>query len=409
MGKILNKALLYAMILMLGDITFGYVLVYPSPAIPSMQETMSSISELEYTIYRSGPALSAVFGPYITLLLLKYTGRKPTTFIVSVAGTIFWLMLIVTYEQIFWYGIIVRLFLGLVMGGFSQIIPMYIVELAPPEATGFYGSLGQLAIASGIVILYLVGTYLDWQNTAIVGACITGLLSFLIWLVPESPAVAEAHSSITPTESIFQRRFAKPLIICVLLMFFQQFSGVNGILTNLTTLFNNAGIEIESGIASTISSLAQVISVFCGGFVIEFLGRKFAWVVSLIGISVSLALFCLSIKVTLPSWLPILIVFLFLLFFGLGAGPLPWFFVNELIETSARAQASSIVASSNWICAFLVIAIFPSMQSALGDFWCFMIFMIISVVGAVFGLLFLQQKVDKSQEQLINTQLMSNN
>lgn len=391
MGGILGKELLYSAVLMLGAATFGYIIAYPSPAIPSMEEEMN-LSDFEKTYFNSISSLFAIFGPFITSFLLKYTGRRNVTFIVAVTGCAFWCLTLLTRESCFWFGMLARALIGLALGGFSHIVPMYIVELAPEGKTGFFGSLNQLAVATGIVIVYLVGTFLDWFYTAIVGALICLLMCILLWFIPESPAVAESKSTIVQKESVFQKKYMKPLIVSVLLMFFQQFSGVNAILTNLTQLFKDAGITIKPGIASTISSIAQVISVLCGGFLVEFMGRKIAWGVSLGGISFSLILHVISLKVHMPSWLPIIIVFLFLLFFGLGAGPLPWFYVNEQFGTSVRPQASSVVSSSNWIFVFIVISIYPSMKNSIEEFGSFLVFAIISVIGTIFGLIFIRKE-----------------
>ena len=381
----LVKELLYSGVLMLGAITFGYVLAYPSPAIPSMEEEMD-LSEFEKTYFNSISSLFAIVGPFITSFLLKFTGRKSVTFIVAVSGCAFWCLVFLTREECFWFGMIGRALLGLVMGGFSHIVPMYIVELAPEGKTGFFGSLNQLAVAFGIVVVYFVGTFLEWFETAVVGCFVCLLMAILLWFIPESPAVAESKSQIVQKESVFQKKYLKPLVVSIFLMFFQQFSGINAILTNLTQLFKDAGITIEPGIASTISASAQVISVLCGGFLVEFMGRKIAWGVSLGGMSLALILHTLSFKIKMPNWLPIIIVFLFLLFFGLGAGPLPWFYVSEQFGSSVRAQASSVVSSSNWIFVFIVISVYPSLKDAIHEFGCFLIFAIISIVGTIFGL-----------------------
>ena len=94
-------------------------------------------------------------------------------------------------------------------------------------------------------------------------------------------------------------------------MFFQQFSGVNGILTNLNTLFEQAGMNFAPSIASGIAASAQVIAVVIGGFLIQLFGRRFIWVFSAVGAAVSAFMYGLTTK--FPSWLSwIAIIFIFL-------------------------------------------------------------------------------------------------
>ena len=397
MGKICGRELVYAMVLMFGALTFGYVMAYPSPALPQMEEEFGGLTKFQSSFFNSVTSLCAIFGPFITAALLKCFGRRFVTFVVAVFATVAWLLLLATSKKIFWFGMVCRGLAGLAIGGFSAVIPMYIVELAPPEATGFFGSLNQLGIAIGILFCYIVGNYVSWRPDAIVGASLTICLSILVWLIPESPAVTSGGQDGGQTESalvIFSKKWIGKLVVCMMFMFFQQFSGVNAILTNLTTLFQDAGVELESGIASAISSVAQVVAVLIGGFLIDKLGRKVVWVMSFGGVALMDLLYALcrhdSLKEKFPSWFPIVVIFIFLLAFGLGAGPIPWFIVSEMFPPSIRPPAASAVSVSNWTLAFIVIQVFPYMQDAMKDFGCFMLFAVCSFVGTVFGLFYVK-------------------
>lgn len=44
----------------------------------------------------------------------------------------------------------------------------------------------------------------------------------------------------------------------------------------------------------------------------------------------------------------------FVIFFALGPGSIPWFFVTEIFDSNARAHASSIACLCNWLASFLV-------------------------------------------------------
>lgn len=397
MGKICGQELVYAIVLMFGALTFGYVMAYPSPAIPQMEQEFQGLSDFQKSFFNSVTSLCAIFGPFLTTALLRCFGRRFVTFVVAVFASVSWLLLLVTSKNLFWFGMVCRGLLGLAIGGFSALIPMYIVELAPPEATGFFGSLNQLGIAIGILICYLVGNWVSWRPDAIVGASLTVCLSILVWLIPESPVVTNGGQSNGGSESacvIFSKEWIGKLVVCMMFMFFQQFSGVNAILTNLTTLFNDAGVSLESGIASAISSIAQVIAVLIGGFLIEKLGRKVVWIMSFGGVALMDLLYALcrhdTLKEKFPSWFPIVVIFIFLLAFGLGAGPIPWFIVSEMFPSAIRPPAQSAVSVSNWTLAFIVIQVFPYMQSSMKDFGCFLLFAVCSFIGTIFGLFYVK-------------------
>lgn len=288
------------------------------------------------------------------------------------------------------------------MGGFSSIIPMYIVELAPPESSGFYGSLNQLGIALGLVIVYLVGDVCNWKNSALVCMGIDIALTILVWFIPESPAVSKNDQPLleetsTKRESVLQKQYIGRLVQSVMMMVFQQFCGINAILTNLNDLFSKCGLDgISENMASAISGSAQVIAVVFGGFLVDSLGRKIAWSTSFGGISISLLLYALTFKVTFGSdktnsILSIVFIFLFLLAFGLGAGAIPWFIISEIFPTSVRPAAVSIVSASNWILAFTVIEIYPYMEKAMTTFGCMMLFMACSVASTIFGIVYVKK------------------
>lgn len=410
MSNICGRELVYAIVLMFGAITFGYVIAYPSPAIPQMQKEFHGLTDFETSFFNAVSSLAAIAGPFITAACLRCIGRRPMTSFIAIFAAISWILMLLVTEERFWFGIIVRALCGVSIGAFSAIIPMYIVELAPPSSTGFFGSLNQLGVATGIFICYIVGTYLDWRPSAIVGASIPACLAALVWLIPESPAVVQQYVAMEDNSTsgcdIWQKKWILPLFVCVMFMFFQQFSGVNAILTNLTTLFESAGVELSPGIASAISSIAQVVSVFIGAVLIEKLGRKVIWIVSFGGITLADLLYALCTRNIIKStWFPIVVIFLFLLAFGLGAGPIPWFIVSEMFPPSVRPQASSVVSTSNWVLAFLVIEIFPFMENRMGDFGCFMLFAACSLAGTLFGLKYVKNPEDDGHgyEELPNS------
>ena len=55
-------------------------------------------------------------------------------------------------------------------------------------------------------------------------------------------------------------------------------------------------------------------------------------------------------------------VILFVVGFATGPGSIPWFFVTELFNQSARGMATSIAVVTNWSANFLVGLLFPPLQ-----------------------------------------------
>jgi hypothetical protein len=79
------------------------------------------------------------------------------------------------------------------------------------------------------------------------------------------------------------------------------------------------------------------------------------------------------------------VVYLFLFAYGLGAGPIPWFFVPERFQAPIRAKAMSVIATVNWIFAFSLIKVCSRFPEQLTEWQAFVAFSAASIGGAIFG------------------------
>lgn len=382
-----------AIVLLMGSLTFGYTMAYPSPALPEFRKKWPDVSEIELTLFNAAPSLLAIGGPAIVNLILKHMGRRPCISIVAAYCAICWFLFTPLNGNIFPYGIVIRALCGFAIGGFSSIVPLYLIEIVPENQKGIYGSLSQMSISIGSCIAYLVGEGVNWRWMAIIAGIENVMMCGLVWLFPESPVVTKKdgneEKNIT-TESALQKKYMRVLVMGILLMFFQQFSGCNAILTNLNSLFEDAGVDIKPGFAAAIASCSQIIACFVGGIVMDKFGRKIMWIASSFGMVFSLLLYAIKLKVeSITPWLAIIAIAIYWFMFGIGTGPIPWFIINERVSDSVRASASSIVSASNWVLAFLMIVIFPFLKDGITEFGCFILFMIVCTLSGFYGIFFI--------------------
>ena len=402
MAKFFRRELIYALIVMIGPLNFGFCMGFTSPAIPEWKLKWKSVPETQTTWFNSITSLFAVIGPFITTFMLGHMGRKLCLFFISLFATICWGLLLITSENRFWVGIIVRALVGLCVGGYSAVCPMFLVELAPKDITGFFGNLNQIGIVIGIIIMYLQGNWQSWWTLCITGIVFSALQCFLIWLVPETapekePIETDGNQQNEEKESVWQSKYLGKLGVGIAMMVIQQFAGVNALITNLDQNFKDAGAPLASGIASTISVAAQLLAVFACAFLVDWLGRRPLFCISALGCGICLFIFALNERYNWANWLPIVVIFLYMFFFGAALGPVPWFVIPELFPDSVRAVASSIISCSNWICAFIVIFIYPPMKNGIGNIWTLVIFGLIAVAGSVFGFFFITEPKEKEK------------
>ncbi|XP_023312550.1 solute carrier family 2, facilitated glucose transporter member 1-like, partial [Anoplophora glabripennis] len=81
------------------------------------------------------------------------------------------------------------------------------------------------------------------------------------------------------------------------------------------------------------------------------------------------------------TWVPyisIIGVLGFVICYGLGIGPIPYFIGSELFEVGPRPSAMALGSMSNWAGNFLVGLLFPTMQDYIGpsSFFIFAVFLV---------------------------------
>lgn len=397
-----RKELIYVTILLLGSMSWGLTMAYWSPCKISMTYSLR-FSDTVGTLFNFLAPFACIFGgPFINLFVGKL-GKNKSVFITAVFMFISWLIMSFTQSDFFYLALITRFFLGFAVGSFSAIIPIYITELSPNDVIGAYGILHQFGITIGILICYLMGIWLKWRKITILSAIPTGLLSVLIWLVPESPVdIKQKEEEITVKESIFQKKYLNQILISLSLMFFHQFAGMNAFIANLTDIFNQSQINIDSSVASFIVGLIGSVAILISSFMIAFCGRKIAWHISSIGQVVALALFACNNKLNWSPVMPILCLIFDNFLFLIGLAPIPWLFLNGLFDESVKISATSLITAGNWFLGSVLFLLWDVFASSLGLAWSFAIFCVVMALSSVFGFLALPkiQGVEDDQGDL---------
>lgn len=86
------------------------------------------------------------------------------------------------------------------------------------------------------------------------------------------------------------------------------------------------------------------------------------------------------------GWLALLGLALYIVFFSLGVGPVPWLVNAEIYPLRCRGVCGGIAATANWISNLVVAQSFLSLTQSIGPSWTFLIFGLISVVTILFVL-----------------------
>ncbi|GIY92707.1 facilitated trehalose transporter Tret1 [Caerostris extrusa] len=148
-----------------------------------------------------------------------------------------------------------RIISGLCAGICAVAVPTYIVEIAPTEIRGLLTSGFQVAFSVGVFLIIGLGTLLRWSWLAIAGAVLTTSAVCLMVIMPGIPRLA---GSGIQNREFLNPTFYKPLGFAVLLMVFQQTSGVNSIMSYTVDIFGSIGSSVDPHIASAIVAAVQI-------------------------------------------------------------------------------------------------------------------------------------------------------
>ncbi|KAK4121173.1 hypothetical protein N657DRAFT_577997 [Parathielavia appendiculata] len=209
---------------------------------------------------------------------------------------------------------------------------------------------------------------------------------------PLSPSLS-ASGSRTPNAhlgfvQVVRDPLYRPAIIAVVgVMFAQQLCGINSIVMYSVSLLKDL-LPISSGVLTIVISVINLGITMASSPLPDRLGRKTCLLMSIVGQGSSSLALALSIMF---GWkiLSAIVVLLFVAFFALGLGPVPFILASELVGPEAVGATQSWALAASYIATFLVAFLFPIVNEALnsalgGAGWVYFLFAGFAVLWAAF-------------------------
>jgi MFS family permease len=168
-------------------------------------------------------------------------------------------------------------------------------------------------------------------------------------------------------------------IIGILVHFFQQASGINGLIYYSTTFLGNVFGADNAKYITVGVSCCNLLATLLSVVLVDRTGRRTLLLLSLAGVAVSSFLLVAGAYANVGV-LVVVAVFLYTAFFAVGLGPIPWLLLSEMLPTYALSPASSVATAVNWGTNFVIGLIFPSLNKGLGN-GTFILFACITAVG----------------------------
>ncbi|MEY2923285.1 MAG: hypothetical protein RL108_1911, partial [Bacteroidota bacterium] len=365
--KMNNKKILYwSIVVALAGFLFGFDTVVISGADKQLQQLWGSSDLYHGLVVMSsalwGTVIGAIFGSYPTNIL----GRKKTLiiigllFFISAIGTAF-----ATDSIIF---SIFRFLGGIGIGASTIAAPTYVSEIAPAKDRGKLVALYQFNIVFGILIAFTSNFYLQdigensWRWMLGIQAFPAFVYTLLVFGIPESPrwifeykkdrvqaisilkqinTDAQAEEEIAAmeaetaqevkNESIFMKKYRKPLLLAFFIAFFNQLSGINAFLYYAPRIFELAGLEKSASFLSSIGiGIINLLFTMVGISLIDKYGRKTLMYLGSFGYIISLGLVTTAFYFEWKGMAVPLFFFLFIASHAIGQGAVIWVFISEL-------------------------------------------------------------------------------
>lgn len=388
----------YGIIYMLGSIEFGFTLNFGGLAIEGLKKSYPNWDydrdEQKIKFFGNFASLFGCIGGFIVRYVTRWIGSRKTICVYNIINFILWLLYFVFTPDKFIVGIVLQSIQGVLTAGLVCLMPIKMTSISPDDTVGMLGCLNQIGIVFGMIIFSIVGTFANYKTLMIIAAVVDLVQAGAIFIVPADKSEREKK------ETVFQKKFIRGIVVVLLLMFFQQFCGINAINDNLTNIMAETGISIDKNLQATVASLSQFVSVLIAAFNMDGIGRKKMFIFSSCLIVVSQVFYLLTLKLNATGWLKATAVFLYLLSFGQGLGPIPWFICHDIFPKSICLEGQMLVTFVNMICSFCITYLFPVMKKNIEEYLIMVIFMCITVCSIPFSWIFIPKKNEKNDDNL---------
>ncbi len=408
----------------------------------------------EWSLAVAAFAVGGPFGANLAAGLADTRGRRGALLINT------WLFLLGGLVQSFalnmYFIIGARFIIGFASGISSVLVPIYLGELAPPTLRGTLGTMTQFAMVVGILVSDLFAfpfaTESKWRllfsvtaGTAILQLfCAPWLLESPRWLLSRDANSRKARYIIKKLRGLrydhevdtevdhfvsamdaqkmkssskavnggggfgemFGDKSVRLLVIsCFVLQMTQQLCGINAVFYYSTAIFD--GIIPNPLIGTTLVGAVNVVATYIALLLMDSCGRRTLLLWSSGGMFLSCIILVLALLKYLSNTYALVAVMIYVTFFEIGLGPIPWLIVAEMFDAKYVALAMSASCQVNWVCNFLVGLIFPYLNKYLGPY-SFVPFAVVLFLGFLFSAIWLPETQGTTPEEL-QAQLVEKN
>lgn len=318
------------------------------------------------------------------------------------------------------------------------------------------GASTQLSTASGIFAVYGLGiiSTLYYYWLALVGLGLAVLLLFFALTLRETPRWLIKHgynskalenmiyfrgnnddisseltelkvqigkektvNGIKVLKDFTNRSTFQPLILAIMVMFFQQFCGINAVLFYAEDIFEQTKYKDNAALVSSFAvGGTELFGTLIGVILIDLLGRRVLLVFGGLGMFLSSGAmgtfyFLNSKPYCHPNSpkcmdnlnpLAIASIILYVMSFSIAWSGLPWVLLSEIFPLRVRGAGMGLAGGASWIFAAIVTGFFKEYQKTLKPWGAFWSFSLICALSVLFVIICIPETKGKSLEDIEN-------
>ena len=382
----------------------GFLFGFDTVVISGAEQKIQSLWHLSAGMH--GVAIgSALYGTVLGSLLGGWPtdrlGRRTTLLLIGALYLIGALWSALAGDV--WSFIAARVLGGLGIGVSTIAAPLYISEIAPPSRRGLLAGMFQFNIVFGILVAFFSNYLLAgsgenaWRWMLGVAALPSLIYALFCFGLPESPrwlisrrndlaggqrvlrlirpeasaaeidaeaaAISQASSDQLSTGNFWTWKLRLPILLAILIAFFNQLSGINAILYFAPRIFEMTGLAANAAFLQSVGiGLTNLVFTFAGLWLIDRLGRRTLLYIGSCGYIVSLSLVSWAFYSGHYSIVPACI-FAFIAAHAIGQGAVIWVFISEIFPNRHRAEGQALGSFTHWIFAALLTTFFPKLVS----------------------------------------------
>ena len=414
----MTKAFLYFIcgVSAMGGLLFGYDWVVIGGAKPFYElyfgiERTPELQGLAMTTANIG----CLAGAMVAGALADRFGRRP---LLQLAALLFTASAVATgWFSDFTLFNVARFVGGIGIGVASALSPMYIAEVAPAEIRGRLVSLNQMTIVLGILAAQIVnmllaepldtslgreallGTWnvaMGWRWMFWAETLPAALFLLMSFFISESPVYLRMRQSrrqgaegrtaqAAGLSELFQRKYARLLLLGLVIAVFQQWCGTNVIFNYAQEIFQGAGYPVDGMFINiVITGVANVLFTFIALYTVERWGRRRLMLIGSLGLGLIYLTLGTCYYCQVEGVLMVALVVAGISCYAMTLAPVTWVLLSEIFPNRIRGIAMATCTFALWTGCCTLTYTFPVMNAHLGSYGSFWTYSLICLAAFAF-------------------------